>query len=115
MTVEQTNVVDIAHIDRESGDVFLSISDHLEWDEDGEHLLLLQNKINMYVHFVESGEIYERFPQYAGKKVVIEVINKYPLDEEAILFFRLAQDAIKGAGIKLQNRHPPYSPIQRSS
>jgi hypothetical protein len=106
MTIEQTDVVDIAHIDRESGDVFLSFSDHLEWDEGGEHLLLLQNKINMYVHLVESGEMCDRFPHYAGRKVVIEVINKYPLDEEAILFFRLAQDAIRGAGIRLRHRYP---------
>jgi len=106
MTIEQTNVIGIASIGPESGDVFLSISDHLEWDEEGEHLLLLHNKINAYVSFVEGGEIYERSPQYAGRKIVINVTNKYPPSEQASLFFRLTQDAMGEAGIGPRHRNP---------
>ncbi len=103
MTIEQTDGVDFVSIDHKSGDVFLLISDHLEWDEDGEHLLLLQEKINAYLRFIESVEIYDRFPQLKGKKIVINVANKFPFSEQADRFFKLASDVITKAGFRLQH------------
>ncbi|WP_407059149.1 DUF6572 domain-containing protein [Ralstonia syzygii subsp. celebesensis] len=32
-----------------------------------EHLLLLQEKINCYLRFIESGEIYNSFPSAEGR------------------------------------------------
>jgi hypothetical protein len=47
MSIEQIDVVDFVSIDKNSGDAWLTISDHLTWDRnEGEHLLLLQNKLN---------------------------------------------------------------------
>jgi len=34
MTIEQLNVVDFTSIDKASGDVWLTITDHLPWDKD---------------------------------------------------------------------------------
>jgi hypothetical protein len=44
MTVENTSVVDALGTDTDTGEVRLSIFDHLLWDT--EHLRLLQDKIN---------------------------------------------------------------------
>ncbi len=50
MSIEQTEIVDFVNIDRKSGDVWLTISDHLPGDHgEGEHLVLLQNKLNAYL------------------------------------------------------------------
>ena len=58
MSIEQTNTVDFVSIDEISGDALLTISDHLAWDEnEGAHLELLQNKLNAYLRFIESGEL----------------------------------------------------------
>src|SRR5437868_13420758 len=57
MSIEQTEIVDFVNSDRETGDLWLTISDHLEWDRNsGEHLVLLQNQLNAYFRFIESGE-----------------------------------------------------------
>jgi hypothetical protein len=75
MTVEDFDKIDFADIDRESGNVNLTISDHLDWNENkGEHLLALQNKLNSYLEFVESGQIYVKLPSAIGRQINIRVI-----------------------------------------
>jgi hypothetical protein len=103
MSIEQPDVVDFVSIVRASGGVRLTISDHLDWDEDeGEHLLMLQEKINRYLGFIESGEIYERFPQARGRKITITVFGKFRLSEQARSFFRLTENLIRKAGFSLE-------------
>ena len=45
MSVEQTDVVDIVGIDRETGHVELTISDHLDWSDSITHQTILQKKL----------------------------------------------------------------------
>ena len=114
MSIEQTNVVDFVGIERASGNATLSISDHLGWDEnEGEHLLMLQEKLNAYLRFIESGEMVQTFPQMRGRRVKIRIVGKYPLSPEARKFFRLAKDLVEemGAALKmgasLEFQHSP--------
>ena len=103
MSIDQTDVVDFVNIDRVSGRTLLTISDHLDWDEnEGEHLLMLQEKLNAYLRFIESGEMEERFPQTRGREVTIQIYGKYPLSREARKFFRLAKNAIEQGGFALE-------------
>ena len=52
-SIDQTDKIDFVTIEYKTGDVLLSISDHLSWDQDeGEHLLMLQAKLNTYLAFV---------------------------------------------------------------
>ena len=106
MTVEDIDTVDRLTFNRKNGDVRLVISDHLDWDEnEGEHLLALQGKLNTYLEFVESGQLYAKYPRAAGKKIIFYVIGKFPLSEEASKFYRLAGKAIQDAGFSLQFMH----------
>ncbi len=61
MSVDQTQVIDVVSKDPK-GTIVLSISDHLDWDNTKQHLLILQEKINTYLNFVDSGEICEKYP-----------------------------------------------------
>lgn len=47
MSIDQSETVDIIS-QAPDGTVVLTISDHLEWDAENEHLLLLQEKLNSY-------------------------------------------------------------------
>jgi len=59
MSIEQADKIDFVNIEDKTGDVLLSISDHLSWDEgEGEHLLMLQAKLNTYLAFIEGGQMY---------------------------------------------------------
>jgi len=103
MTIEQTNVVDILAIDKATGNVKLVITDHRDWGVDSdEHLRLLQEKINTYLRFIESGEMLEARPDTRGRDVVIGIVGQYPLSEEAQGFFNAAQDVVKKAGLGLE-------------
>lgn len=70
MSVEDKNKIDAISTNKEDV-VVLTISDHLEWDFDNEHLLLLQHKIDSYFDVLESGQIYESYPSAVGKKIKI--------------------------------------------
>jgi hypothetical protein len=106
MTVEQHDVVDFASIDA-SGDALLVISDHLAWDDTGKHLLCLQEKLNMYLRFLESGEVWQKCPSAIGRRVVIDVVLKYPAPLHADWFFDKAKRAIEAAGFGLRTRCLP--------
>jgi hypothetical protein len=108
MTVEDTDKIDFVTGEPKTGDMVLTISDHLDWGEnEGEHLLVLQNKLNTYLEFIEGGQLYAKFPQAVGRNIVIQVMGKFPLSEEASKFYRLAGKAIEGYGYSLRFRQPP--------
>jgi hypothetical protein len=64
MGVQQTTVIDAIGIDKVTGAVHLTIADALEWG--ASHLRLLQEKLNAYPAFVESGELHSAYPSAAG-------------------------------------------------
>ena len=82
MTIEQTDKVDFISTDRD-GNTKLTISDHLEWDEELEHLYFLQEKINKYLSFIENGEIYEHRKEAKENDIVINVVCKYKPNNSA--------------------------------
>jgi hypothetical protein len=97
MSVEQTPVVDAIGIDRASGAVHLTITDHLQWDQ--AHLFALQNKINSYLGFIESGEIFVSYPQARDRDIKIDVVMKFRPTEDAFAFLQQAETVIEKAGI----------------
>ena len=103
MSIDQSKVVDFIGTDNKTGNINLAISDHLDWsDPKNEHLLILQEKINTYLAFIEGGQLYKEYPAAEGKKIVIQVIGKYPLNSEAKKFYELAGKKIKEAGFSLE-------------
>ena len=57
MTIEQINKIDIIGIKNNEGYVCLTISDHLNWDNENKKIEILKDKINSYLMFIESGQI----------------------------------------------------------
>ena len=104
MSIDQRKVVDFVGVRRSDGSCKLTISDHLPWN-DPDHISQLQDKLNTYLAFIESGEIYEQYPDARGRDIEIEVICKHmpPLDE-ALPFLDHAATKIRGAGIKFAVR-----------
>jgi hypothetical protein len=65
MSVEQRMVVDAIGTTL-SGRCQLTIFDHLPWD-DPKHLQMLQDKINDYLDFIQSGQLFESRPDARGR------------------------------------------------
>ncbi|QYK07984.1 DUF6572 domain-containing protein [Shewanella mangrovisoli] len=97
MSIEDQDSIDAIGIDNE-GVVVLTISDHLEWDD--KHLLLLQEKINIYLAFLESGEVFESYPDSRGREFKINIMCKYEPTALATQFLSQCTDIINQVGIQ---------------
>ena len=97
MSIKDQNSVDVIGVN-ENGIVVLTISDHLEWDD--EHLYLLQEKINTYLAFIESGEVYVTYPNSKGKEFKINVVCKYEPSLAAMEFLSRCTTVINQAGFQ---------------
>lgn len=85
MTVAQTDKIDIIGVDKRSGEVILTIIDSMSWDEKT-HVQLLQDKLNAYLSFIESGEIAEAYPDSRGKNLRIRLALLYLPNDAARSF-----------------------------
>jgi hypothetical protein len=103
MSVEQIQVVDFVGIDT-TGRTVLTISDHLSWDDMKSHLFTLQEKLNAYLRFIESGEMTEKWSDLAGRAILISVVLKFPIPNDAGWFFAQTSAAIEGAGFSFETR-----------
>lgn len=102
MSVEQLDIVDIISTDKSSGHVILTISDHLDWSDTARHQIILQEKINKYLAFVESGEILESYPDAKGRPTVIKIVFKLSPDTQGYEFLAKARAVIESAGFSLR-------------
>jgi hypothetical protein len=102
MSVIEEGSIDFAGLEKKN--LVLSICDHLSWGEeyDDVHLLMLQNKINDYLKFIESGEVNETFNSKDYEKVIIRVIAKYPFSPECIEFFNMSKQVVNDVGFGLE-------------
>ena len=101
MSVEDLNVVDITNIDKRTGNVVLSITDHLDWSDTVRHQIALQKKLNAYLAFVESGELLQRFPDARGRSVILNIVFKFKPDAEGLQFLERAKRVVESAGCEM--------------
>lgn len=97
MSVEDKNKIDAISTNKE-GVIVLTISDHLEWDENNNHLLILQDKINSYFDALESGQIHENYSSAVGKKIMIQIVFKFLPNSKGEDFLRKVKEFIEGNG-----------------
>jgi uncharacterized protein DUF6572 len=103
MSVDQVDIVDLISVDPETGQVVLTVSDHLNWSDSIDHQNILQRKLNAYLAFVESGEILERYPHAKDRPVAFKVVFKFKPDQEGEGFLTRAKEVFKSAGFQLQH------------
>jgi hypothetical protein len=96
MTIEQPDVIDVIGTNVTTGAVHLTVADHLEWNRD--HMIKLQEKLNRYLAFVESGEIYSAYPDAVGKKILFDLVLKHRPHDEAIKFLKQIGAVIEQGG-----------------
>lgn len=104
MSIEQPDVVDAIGLETSSGKVILTIADHLSWDAEDEHIIALQNKINTYIAFVESGEIHSIYPNSAGREPIIEIVMRLPPSRAGDEFLSQVRSILEPTGIGLRSR-----------
>jgi hypothetical protein len=107
VSIDQLDVVDAVGVESASGKLILSIADHLSWEEEEEHLLALKNKLNAYLAYIESGQLFEAYPDSRGRVVLIDVVAKFSPSAAAETFLRQAAVTLREAGYELRFRTLP--------
>lgn len=97
MPIDDKNVIDLVSINSE-GKAVLTISDHLEWNGENDHLLILQDKVNSYVDVLQNGQIYESYPEAKGRGFVIQLVMKCLPDENGRKFLDIITKFLKDNG-----------------
>jgi hypothetical protein len=107
MALENVGTVDTVGIERDSDFVILTIADAWDWHDERIHLLALQAKLNAYFGFIESGQIWESYPEAAGRQIEIDVVGKFPLPQAGIDLLKRGSDVCAKLGVRISYRHYP--------
>lgn len=107
MAIDNPNTIDGIAIDRERNALVLLLTDHLAWigpeaPSEFDHLKLLQDKINAYVSFLESGQFKERYPDEDFSMAVVEIHFKHNITDNCEKFLNAVQDQVGQLGIKIE-------------
>ncbi|PLW92259.1 MAG: hypothetical protein C0592_11800 [Marinilabiliales bacterium] len=93
------NQIDLIGTDQKKGVVVLTLTDHLNWEDEVAHLKQLQEKLNTYIGYVESGDLAADYPESKDLKVHFEVVFKHQPTARAKDFLNKAKDFLKDINI----------------
>lgn len=58
------------------GELVLMIADHLDWEDEEYHLLVLQKKLNLYIDFIQNKE-YKQYYSQEFSQIVFDIHFKF--------------------------------------
>lgn len=107
MAIDNVNVIDGIGIDREGKILRLLMTDHFPWSNEAslseyDHLMLLQEKINGYIAYLESKQYEKQYPGKIFQLAVIEIHFKYDITDNCEKFLNTVQNQVGGYGIKIE-------------
>ena len=105
MALDEPNKIDAIGIENCTGLAILTIADAWDWREEQKHFVALQAKLNAYLNFIESGQIWESYPDAVGHKLAIDVVGRFPIPQPGIDFLERVSSACADLGVKIRYRH----------
>lgn len=103
MSISESDKLDGLGVTNNGNTLALLISDHLDFENEHEHLFALQNKINSYIVFIEEKQYMqiENFNKdYAD--FIFEIAFKFSPTENCIKFLNAVQNQLADLKIKIQ-------------
>lgn len=107
MGLDDASVVDAIGVERESGAVILTIVDSWSWEDSDHHLRALESKLNAYFSFIESGDIFETYPDARGRRIAIDLVVRWELPKEAAMLIDKASSLAREIGVSIRMKHVP--------
>lgn len=104
MSLENVDVIDAIGTEFESGVIVLSVIDDWDWENEQNHLHALQGKLNAYFGFVESGQLYQAYPDAEGRPLRIDIVGKHSLPQLAVNFLEKASVVASQLDITVSHR-----------
>jgi hypothetical protein len=104
MTIDDPKMIDMIGVDSTTGKFVLTICDHKDWTEVRGHLLALQEKINSYIAFIQSGQLKRHHPNLDGTPVYIDIVGKESMPPMGSAFLAKMNDVLSQLGIQVRFR-----------
>lgn len=101
MSIIETDQLDAMGISKDRKGLKLMLADHLDWKNEAEHLILLQDKINAYIGFIESNQFTDTYPGIEFEYFVIEVKLKYKATDNCLKFFEAINNQLMQYNIQV--------------
>ncbi|WP_263697958.1 DUF6572 domain-containing protein [Bacillus thuringiensis] len=114
MSLRDLDTVDFMGYDEDKKVAYLIIVDEEDWKDEEKHIDLLEEKINLYLGFIESEEVYERYPEVKGYNFVIKIYGKYRCTKWGKEFLEKVDEVLVEAGYGFQYVHEPYDEIKET-
>ena len=102
MSVVDNKTVDGVALTDDNKGIILLITDHVDWSDEYRHLVMLQEKINVYISFLEARQYEEIYKEEVITYGVIEIHFLYNLTGNAEKFLQSVQNQVAELGIKIQ-------------
>ena len=102
--VEHAHVIDLIADDSNSGEVALIMLEERPWDGSELRLFQLQEKINAYLSFALDGEMAEAYPQFAARKIRLQLDCAGLPGSDVVGFLSAVREQIAFQGINLEVR-----------
>lgn len=110
MSLDNTRTIDAVGTEAATGCTVLTITDHWDWEDKHAHLLALQEKLNSYFEFVESGQLFDTRPEASGGRVRINVVSRFPMPAEGRDLLSKASDVARHIDIEVTSERYLGSP-----
>jgi len=104
MALDNVDAVDAIGTENGTSTVVLSILDSWDWNDERSHLVALQAKLNAYLGFIESGQIYQAYPASVGKLLRIDVIARDPIPNAGLELLSEANAVAAKLGVSVAHR-----------
>lgn len=102
MSVLDIEAIDGVAINKDGNELRMLISDHLEWENEYEHLFKLQNKINSYLCFIDSRQYIEIYPKYNFSMFCIEIHFKHEITKNCSKFLKVINKQLLASNITVE-------------
>ena len=71
LNLERTNTIDGVAFGKDDSKLILLLADGMDWHDETKHLLLLQEKLNNYIAYIDTKQYSEKYPD--AKLIEIQV------------------------------------------
>ncbi len=95
-------VVDVVAQDPD-GNMILGVVDLTDW-RSREKCLMLQQRIDLCMEFLDSGQLYREYPKAAGKQVTIRLYLGEQPDSEGEWFLDAVSEKIRSFGVGFERQ-----------
>lgn len=95
MSVVESDKIDGIATSDDGKTLIILLSDHLDFEDEKNHLLILQEKINAYLGFIQSEQYSDIYPDKNFENIIIEIYFKHKVSDECKKFIDVVNSQIE--------------------